>query len=281
MIRTLYLYAIIMAFAPLCSPALAAKWPWADGMTARCPSGAANCNSNPVYSWSGVLMVDAPEGLPSNKGTRVLIYGVHCSSGNRPGNFTGCNFSNPASQYGHAPAQVGKCETKTASSWELTDDSICGLRPGEVQSLHIGAYLGAECAIFAKGNTGVQTVVSTPWGDVTAEQVANTYSAYCTKAPPPQQECRIDLPDGGVIDHGTMPPTGTDTHKITATLECGGDEVLTVMGNGEVDLGKGVKSRVSAGGVSHGTADIVSNLTLFNAEPGPHSGVLVVTVSPR
>lgn len=282
MIRTLYLYAIILACASLCSPALAVKWPWADGMTARCLNGAANCDRHVEYSWSGVIMVDAPEGASNDKTTQVHLYGVHCDKGDRPGNFRDCTFSYPALKYGHAPAQVGKCETKTASSWELTDDSICELQPGPVDPLHVGAFLGAECAVFAKGASGLVTSsVSTPWGNVTAEQVANMYSTYCRKAPPSQQECRIDLPDGGVIDHGTMPPTGTDTRKITATIECGGDEVLIVMGNGEVDLGRGIKSRLSAGRVTHGTADIVSVLTLVNAEPGPHSGVLVATVSPR
>ncbi len=265
------------------SPAHSALWPWADGMRAMCKNGASNCSSGIDYYWAGVIMVDAPDNRPPlTPSTDVRLYGIHCSQGSRSGEFRDCNFSYPASTYGHAPALTGPCSTVTGTGWELTAQSTCSIKTGWFNSGHSGSSLGAECAIFAKGPTGVITgAVSTPWGAVTPEQVANSYSTYCSKAPMPLQECRIFMPDDGVIDHGTMPPSGTDTRQIIADVACGDDVIISVMGGGVVDLGGGVTSQVSASSVVGGLAKIVSVLTLTNAEPGPRSGVLVVTVSPR
>lgn len=260
----------------------AGPWPWAAGMTVVCPQGASNCNRLPIYSWSGVTMVDAPDNHPSSyQSTKVRIFGVHCQTGAAAGDFDGCWFTSPSSIYGHAPALTGLCETTTAAGWELSTGSTCDLQTGPVQSLHAGAFIGAECAVYGKGPEGVVYSVSTPWGSVTPDQVANLYSTYCTKPPLPNQECRISLPDDGVIDHGIMPPNGSDTRTIRADITCGDNALVSVMGGGGVDLGPGVTSRVSAGPVMAGSSDIMSVLTLTDAEPGPHSGVLIVTVSPR
>lgn len=273
----------IISLCITASHAHSALWPWADGMRAACKNGASNCFNPVSYSWSGVLMVDAPDNRPPlTPSTDVKLYGVHCGAGSRPGEFRNCNFSYPASDWGHAPALTGTCSTVTETGWELTAQSTCSIQTGWFDPLHSGAYLGAECAVFAKGPTGVTSgAVSTPWGAVTAEQVANSYSVYCSKAPPPLQECRINMPNDGVIDHGSMPPSGTDTRQISADVACGDDAIISVMGGGVVDLGGGVTSLVSASSVVGGSANIVSVLTLTNAEPGPRSGVLVVTVSPR
>lgn len=263
-------------------PGHASPWPWAAGMTVQCNNGAPNCNTELTYSWSGVTMVDAPDNTPSSyRSTEVRIYGIHCSRGSVAGEFGYCVFTSPASEYGHAPALTGPCSTTTPDGWELTPGSTCELQTGPVPSRHTGAYIGAECAVYAKGPTGVVSSVSTPWGSLSAEQVANSYSAYCSKPPLPNQECRISLPADGVIDHGIMPPNGSGTRIIRADVTCGDDALVSVMGGGVVELGPGVTSRVSAGPVMAGSSDIMSVLTLTDAEPGPHSGILIVTVSPR
>ena len=263
-------------------PTHASPWPWADGMTIVCNDGSSNCFNNLTYSWTGVKMVDAPSNVHSPYSTTsVYLYGVHCDRGARPGEFSHCVFTEP-NVGNHAPALLGVCETTTPNGWELTPSSTCSIRTGPFAAGHAGAYIGAECALFAKGpRTGNPRSVSTPWGDVIAETVANTYSTYCSKAPPPNQECHITLPNDGVINHGTLPPTGSDTRQIRADVACGDNAIISIAGGGELDLGDGVRSRVSVSPVVGGSANIVSVLTLTNAKPGPRSGVLVVNVSPQ
>jgi hypothetical protein len=280
-ITHLFLLSIIGAS----SSSHAVLWPIAEGMQIiNCGYGP-SCSGFVEYSWSGTSFIEIPSPKPSTATTtEVGLFGVHCDMGDRVGNFLGCRWDGSGTI--HSRPLVGACQTISETSWKLKDPTRCHLKPGTTEGYggHNGAAPGAECAVYGKktwvGDDGPSAVLLTPWGPLTPETVANSYSQYCVKAPNPNITCTIDIPDGGVLDHGFQPPTSVSSRKVVAAVNCSTNPHVDVVGGTTITLDKSVRSDLTIGKVVDGQMTIESTLTTTNASAGAYSGSVIIAVSP-
>lgn len=236
------------------------------------------------YQTSGSMMVSAPERSDPGlfKTVDVVPWGIHCNEGDKPSNFNHCSWSRPSND--HSPKRIGYCETIRIGSWILTDRSTCTVSTS-VFGPHNGAGPGAECVVFGKGPENESTlstnVISTPWGDLSALQVATSGNSYCTKPAPPKTVCSVMIANDGVINHGTVAPTSTSIQTLAGNIDCGGTPSLHIIGGEQVDLGGGVKATLSLQDVSSSGFTLHSVVRAVNAIPGPHKAAALLVVSPQ
>lgn len=240
------------------------------------------------YGTSGSVMTsapDRPEPGPSTAHTiNVIPWGVHCSSGDTAATFSGCSWSYPG--YGHSPTLLGKCQTISPTSWVLTSDSTCTVANTTSAGyyVHVGAGPGAECTVFGKapvsGNSW-QGSIGTPWGDLTALQVAQSGNTYCVKALPINVVCDVVIPGGGIIDHGIISTNALSSRTVPGTLNCGDAPSVTILGNAVMDMAGGVTSTLSVSDVTATGFTLNSMVRAVNATPGEHQASAILVVSPQ
>lgn len=189
------------------------------------------CSAMVMYAADGVSFLDVvPVRLPDPLAPLTLIpWGLHCTTGDRTGNFGGCNWRSAL----HGPTELNpdNCRLRDYSSWDMADKTGCQTVIN-VWGPHTGAGPGAECIIWGQGEFGQASpgLISTPLGLLDAGVVANSRDAYCVKAPPPQTPCDIQLPPE--IDHGVVAPGTNNTVDVTGTLSCGSTPVVDILGGG-------------------------------------------------
>lgn len=266
----------------LCASAHAVKWPAvSDLRITRCQGGTpavAYCSQNVYYRASGVTtMVEAPDRSdPGPADTeKVTLFGIHCS--NKVTQFSGCYWD---SDLDHRPSTFGSCLTTSKSSWEITSSSKCGYSSNEFGS-HSGATPGGECLVFGKASNRMPPTISTPWGELSAETVANSGSTYCIKPLAPNATCEISIPGDGVIYHSNITPSQQDVRYLYGDLNCGDKPKMTIVGGGNLTLGKGVTVSLSADVYKATQLILRSTLNTNNAEPGEYRAAVVIVASPN
>lgn len=275
-----YNLCLIILIGVFANESNATPWPYVNNprITSCKATAAEGACSEAQYASDGVIFYDIVPSVPPARHlvTRIGAYGMHCEHGSslegRP--FSGCLWV-PQPVTRHNPVMVGKCELKNNSSWELTADSTCETGTWGV---HVGAGPGGECVIFAQRGTQMGKSLYTPFGVLDADTVANSGNRFCQKALPPGVTCDLIMPDS--IDHGSMPTRGNGSVTVRGSVNCGTNPVIAVVGGGEVDVGVGVKSRISTRLLSDTTLALTSDLTVTDAAPGEYRGAFVVRVAP-
>lgn len=278
------LLALLIATTP---PTItAAQWPVLNSprMVSCGDSGGANspCDIGQTYENNGVIFIDVGRGVgtPSsgpNVSTGVRPAGVRCAGGNAMTGrlpFTSCFFR--YENY-NRPQPTGKCELKNMDSWELTADSTCDVvRAWGGQQ---GAGPGAECIVFTNTtNSSQRSAVNTPWGVLSAEQVANSGGQYCNKSLPPNVTCELRLPS--LIDHGDVRVGELSKREDEGSIECGSSPKIDLLVNGDRDSG-GVRITATASVINKTTVRITSEISVgSNAVTGVHSATYVFVASP-
>lgn len=276
-----YNFCLIILLGVFATESNATPWPYVNNpRITACGNSVTEgaCAQRVEYASDGVIFYDIVPSVPpaQNLGTRIGAFGMHCATGSslegRP--FAGCFWVRPHTR--HNPVMVGKCELKNRDSWELTADSTCTTG---AWGRHSGAGPGGECVIFAQdGPASGVTTLYTPFGVLDADTVANSGNRFCQKALPPGVTCDLIMPES--IDHGSMPTRGNGSVTVRGSVDCGTNPVVTIVGGGEVDVGVGVKSRISTRLLSDTTVALTSDLTVTDAAPGEYRGAFVVRVSP-
>lgn len=269
----------------LCASADAVKWPTVEGLRiTRCQSGnwqgtVGHCSQEVYYQASGTtVMVDAPNRSDSGLDKKeVELFGIHCYN-SLNGRFYSCNWNR---DYVHTPLSMigSKCETTSGGSWVLTSASTCRYNSREFGP-HYGAGPGGECMMFGKSYSAEPTTISTPWGDLSAETVANSGSAYCIKPVVPSVKCEISVPGDGVLHHTKITPSQSDVLTLSGELNCGGKPKVTIVGGGNLILGKGVTVDLSVSEIQATRFTLTSSLRTNNAEPGEYRTAVVLVASP-
>ena len=261
-------------------PAYAILWPTLPDLTITSCGGPSSypCSLDVYYSPGTVSFVDVPNNVPINdEQTEVYAYGVHCGGGGLGKPFTNCRWYRDTS---HRPIQSGKCVRAKSDSWELTADSTCAVNPGIIGD-HFGAPAGAECVVFGKAEKIPPFGILTPWGELTAMQVANSGSTYCVKPLPPNTTCELSVPGNGIIDHGTVSPNEVSERTITLTTDCGSSPKLSFMGDNVVSLGTGVTAEITTAYLGSNLFGLTSTLRTVNAAGGDYRASFIVIVSPN
>ncbi|OJT44269.1 hypothetical protein [Serratia plymuthica] len=245
------------------------SWQWVGG----------DCSARVAYASDGTMLADVAELAPPvpGSGRTLVTIGLHCSFGSSLSGsaFSSCEFRDDGM---HAP-RVNNCFLVSESSWELTPSSTCELL-NNTWSAHSGAGPGGECVLFVQSGqvrSGSQTV-STINGLLTANAIANSGSVYCQKPLPPNVSCDISL--SPTLDHGVI---GPDTHSVVdleGTVNCGAKPVITILGGSKVQLAPGVTTELTTQLLGTDRVRLTSALDAINAEPGDHSGSVVVLASP-
>lgn len=208
---------------------------------------------------------------PSGHNTFVM-YGIHCGNGpNTNGLFSSCKWTSS----GHSPYTTTKCAYARAGSWELENPSACHF--SSTWGPHDGAGPGGECAL-AGVTEYPATVLITPFGPLDATAVANSGSRFCIKPLPPQTVCELGVIDN--LNHGRLPPSGSDTRTVTTTVNCGETPQLTIVGPNVIELSPGLVARLSVASPSAGVLRVTSQVTAAGAAPGDYTASVVVAVSP-
>ncbi|CAM3830058.1 hypothetical protein SESI111939_02925 [Serratia silvae] len=273
----------------LCASAHAVKWPTVEGLRiTKCQTSwneqVTHCSQNVWYQASGrTIMVEAPDRSdPGVNDTRVQLFGIYCGNGGgregRP--FTYCYWSTDYLDAPNVPFSV-KCETTSSSSWVLTSASTCSYS-SNVYGPHYGAGPGGECLMFGKASSpgSRHTTISTPWGDLSALTVANSGNTYCMKPVAPDIECEISIPGDGVLHHTNIKPSQSDVLTLSGELNCGGKPKVTIVGGGNLILGKGVTVDLSVSEIQATRFTLTSSLRTNNAEPGEYRTAVVLVASP-
>jgi hypothetical protein len=110
------------------------------------------------------------------------------------------------------------------------------------------------------------------------DMLANSGGSFCQKPLPPGVVCDIVLPP--TLDHGVV---GADVHSVMAlegTVNCGVKPAITVLGGGKIQLAPGVTTELTTQLVGTDRVRLTSTLDAINAEPGDHSGSVVVIATP-
>lgn len=256
----------------------ATKWPIIPGgKITRCSD---KLCTNVAYVWEPTAFTDNPvqeRSIPGISTKKIGIVGIHCSGGS-PGNFNGCFFlESEGTGLNHFPNLISKCETISGSSWELTPDSTCETK--NKSGGHDGARPGAECALF-----GIKSgaILYTPFGDLTASQVANDRSnLYCVKPIAPNVECKLETVGEPVIDHGTVNAGAVSVKTKELQIDCGENPVINVVGGTKVSVGGGMYSELKVGTVNNGIIELTSTINTAGAEAGTYQGSAVIAVQPQ
>lgn len=275
-----WLLIFLMVFGGGISSVQASPWPYYSFDITRCLNS--DCSSV-QYGNAKTYWRDIPDTLRSTVlATQLTIWGVHCGSGAKPGEFTNCEWSRIKGAQ-HHPDLVNpiRCKTTQDDNWILADTNACEAIPS-IFGTHGGASPGAECAVLAKTlNTAtiITTPIDTPYGLLTAELVANSRDTYCIKPTAPSLTCNINIPNGGILDHGTQAPNSTSERTLDVEIDCGDNPVIT-MTDDTVPMDNGqIQSKLSL--TPNGPRYLLKSvLTAINATAGSHMGSSVIVVSP-
>lgn len=245
------------------------------------------CSDNVYYVASGTTVQDIHSTTrpDPSKSLQITTWGVHCQEGGTTSSpsFTGCYWLSGinSANHTHEPGVVdqNRCVLKNYESWEMLDYSGCDLAVNK-WGTHRGASPGAECVMYGQKDVSQSSnTISTPFGILSAELVANSKDTYCVKPLPPDVVCQVQLP--GVIDHGTVQPNVFDRASINGTVDCGSSPVVTVVGENIVQLGADVESTVSASVTNGQYLTVISELMVQPSANGVYSGSVVISVSPN
>ncbi len=242
----------------------------------RC--GSSSCTTGVYYKPGPTVMTRAPGNTPKFlAGTKVRPFGVHCSKGMIPGNFTSCYLY---IENGHAPALTGVCELKASNRWVLTDASTCSIDTS-VYGRHDGAGPGSECVVFGVGFGNRPPYVATPWGELTGAQIANSDEEFCIKPRPPNAKCELTLSENGVLDHGIVAPNSVSERTLSLFTDCGESPKIQLNGPNPFTLGNGVTADLTSIYVNKDLTYLKSRLRTANAKPGNYSATYIVVVNPN
>lgn len=270
---------IILLTLILASSCLRAEvaWPILTSLEiSRCSDQA--CTSGVYYKPGPSGLSFVPEQIPAyGVSLNVVPYGIHCSVGTAQGKFSSCVWF---IEQGHAPKLTGFCQRLKVDSWSLNADSTCTVAQSEYGA-HIGAGPGAECVVFGlSGRSGTGAII-TPWGELSASEVANSGDRYCLKPLPPSARCELSLSDDGVIDHSEVAPNAVDSRTTTLFTNCGASPKVYLGGGNKITLGTGVTADITAFSPNKDATYIISKLRTVNAKPGVYRATFVVIVSPN
>lgn len=276
-----YKYCLLIVISVYVPYTGATPWPYINNpRIISCTPNSVDPCGLVEYASDGVVFADiSPVGKPDPLGSlEIQAHGLHCDLGSSVTGvpFSSCVWVKGRANSRHRPTMVGKCRLANRDSWELTPDSTCYIGPWEA---HNGAGPGGECVIFTQMTAkSTLTALLTPYGVLDPVTVANSGNRFCQKALPPAVRCDLEMPDS--IDHGSLPTTGTGSVTVFGSVNCGNGPVVAIVGGGEIELGDGVKSRISASTVSANSVSLTSDLTVTDAAPGEYRGVIIVRVSP-
>lgn len=273
--------------------AQASPWPRYSFRISICLNPGSGCTQvqyqNPEVSWQNI-----PETLKSAVSTTQLtMFGIHCGYGGK-GNFVGCVFypttaDNTSDNGKHAPGLVNEtlCQTTKADNWVLANQRACEPKSPWF-GYHGGAKPGAECALLGKNIGGYPSSTSpvdsidTPFGILSASQVANSGNAYCNKADTvPPEPCDITIQNGGLLDHGVQAPTSTSERTLDVTIACGANPNIKIL-EPIINLNDNrIQSKLTLTRNGSSSAYLLKSvLTSTNAAAGSYSGSTVVIVAP-
>lgn len=234
-----------------------------------------SCINVVFYAGTAELVdIGTPVGPPPSTGRlSIAAVGVHCTSGGNGQPFTGCGWTGEG-DISHAPT-TSNCTLSSTTGWDLTANSTCNI--SSTWGAHGGAGPGGECVMF--GQQINSRSLSTPWGVLDPEVVANSGNRFCIKPLPPATVCSVILPT--VIDHGILQPGTAAVKSIDGVVDCGLDPVVSVVGLTEVTMGPGVVTNITPVMVSSTAMRIQSALTVApSALAGEYSASVIVAVSP-
>lgn len=261
----------------------ASPWPYYSFRIVGC--GNSDCSIDVIYDDATTSWREIPDNLRSNKlMTQLTILGVHCGNGSSPGSFSDCSWIDRPGDHSPMPVQPSECKTTQPDNWVLANPAACASAP--FHGGHNGARPGAECAILGKTDHipsyYYYGTLDTPYGELSATQVANSRDMYCGKALQPPADCNITIPNGGVLDHGIQSPTSVSEQTLDVTIACGPSPRITIVDTMIRLDDNRIQSALTL--TRQGSTSIYllkSVLTSTNATAGSYSGSTVITVSPN
>ncbi|WP_299998422.1 hypothetical protein [uncultured Cedecea sp.] len=275
------------------SPATqASRWPYYSMEIISCKDAPA-CRDGVSYGNAQTHWISISDTLKSTVLTTTLVLsGLHCAKGNAvlgiP--YSGCVFIRSYGNNSHADPHVSTfvnsdaCVTTAPDNFKLKDPSACAVMPNgfDQYSFHGGAAgPGAECMVAGKVTPyGNHIAIETPFGLLTADQVANSRGQFCSAGIPPPADCTINVVNGGVLDHGTQAPNSISERSLDFSIACGGNPTITIV-DPDISLDDNhIHANLSYSHQGGNNYLLKSVLTSTNATAGSYSGSTVITVSP-
>lgn len=261
--------------------AVGTPWPWVSSTTitqSEFDGEKENHKWSNAIIYGGLTWVDAPtDHPPQNLGRPQYVYPWSTSAcqGSPGAPYTGCKWTKDRIT---APTLTTNCYILDGETWEMPARSLCQYT-SVYKSWYGGADATAYCAVFGVMGPD-ESHILTPWGSLDANVVANSGSQYCSKGTLPSTPCNVTMPDGGIIDHGIVSPSGVKTMQSTLTTECGANPTVQIS-NSKLVLGPGVTSQLVVTPQGGGKFGVQSNLVTSNATPGAYQAASILTVMPQ
>lgn len=236
--------------------------------------GSPTCGNAVAYAGtSEVLDIGTPALAGPLGPTKILAFGVHCSTGpDSNGQFGGCKWEGPAI---HSP-NTTQCLTTTPGSWDV-GNSPC--TTSATWGEHSGARPGGECVLFGRADSNTSMTIETPFGIISAYDAANGGNRFCIKPLPPGVTCEVYLPPA--IDHGVVMAGTEDRKNIDGAIDCGRNPAISVVGNPVVIVAPGIVAQITNTLISDNHLRVQSDMTVgASATPGSYSASIIISVSP-
>lgn len=277
---------ILITTTLLCShlwsaEAVGTPWPWVSSTTI---TESEYLSEKESHKWSNTLIyggltwVDVPTDNPPpmwDRSRSVYVWGMTACLGSPGATYTGCKWTRDQIS---APKLTSYCYIEEGETWKMPAGSLCQYT-SVYKSWWGRADATSHCAVFGLMGPD-ESHILTPWGSLDANVVANSGSQYCSKGTLPSTPCNVTMPDGGIIDHGIVSPSGVKTMQSTLTTECGANPTVQIS-NSKLVLGPGVTSQLVVTPQGGGKFGVQSNLVTSNATPGAYQAASVLTVMPQ
>lgn len=285
--RYILLYmTLIIIFGGNINTAIASPWPYYSFKIARCKGGPQGpCSKLVYYTDAQTFWREIPEMSKSTLHTvKISMVGIHCSKGRKEEHFfRECSLMPSESDKIHSPGMIGKCETTEPDNFILKNPTNCAGNTSFYSATeHYGAAPGAECAIIGKlpEEGGTPSYIDTPYGKLTAEQIANSRDTYCLKASAPALDCNVSLSNGGILDHNIQSPTSVSERQLDIEIDCGDNINLSLVDEIiKLDNNRIISSLTI---IPNGTKYLLkSTLKTNKAKAGSYSGSTILVVSPQ
>ncbi len=220
--------------------------------------------------------------VPNGYTSGIMLARVACYEGGEGRPFAVCKITGDHNWTTTGPRLPLYCTLKDTQQWVTRNCDRLTSHITQIYGINSEMVVGSYCLFATLRSPSVtnEWAAWTPWGELSADEIANGAHGICPAYEVPPQTCNIDLP--GEIVHGMMPLDGVDTRSIHGGVRCSGKWAIRVLGGGRLVLGPGVYADLTVGiDSSRGVVATSVMHTSSSASPGAYIGTAVVEVAPE
>lgn len=237
-----------------------------------CTDSPYDCTQGVMYQayiqtsyYNAPVEIVRPSGVPR-------AYSVTCKEGSQWDSFKGCSWTGRAPTHPNCRFARSGTAMVDAYDWDLGPECVSGW--STTYGPHSGAGPGFECLVVGILHGGV---LYTPWGVLSAQQMANSNSHFCMRPKTwPMDKCTMKPLQDFTFTLGT---TGADRGGYTVGVDCKSSFKVRVEGGDTFTLGPGVTGNLSFQNMWD-RMYVSARVEAENAKPGTYRASKVIVLEP-